>query len=379
MDEPQEQQLLSARADSSLGAPCVGAACCAAGTSVFAFGGLQYDELYARSEVTAHLSIWTATGGWRLEQLPDGPAPRARSGHTCCAREDGDGVLVFGGIDAASAKLGDLWELCTVGSRTHYELTLNVEAVLTAEEVDADLAARQKGAAKPKGTPADELAPLPLFDVRVLRTALEAALELPAEAVTLSEPASSGGCVSLKLTIEPLLAIGWRAYGVDGEELPRAVLCRMRDRLLAAGVPEVGAEAADAKAGDPKAKGAAKEKTRKGSVEELEPSAEEERPPPPEMGFAIRGWALAETQESIPGVLSWRQWPASGGKPPAPRFSHSSCVLAASDGAPTLLVICGGIDGSKRLSDCVVLDVAKRTCGVGAKQEVRAFGGIRCS
>jgi hypothetical protein len=298
-------------AEGSFGLKRVGASCCTVGPTIFAVGGLTYDDLYRRRAMSNDVSSWTSEYGWRHHRLAaDRPAPSPRSGHTCCAREES--VLVFGGHDEGHAKLGDLWELRTVGSVTVYRLEIGIDAVTTVAEQDADMAARIKAVGKQKGAQ-EELVPLPLYDEPTLHAALEQTLQLPPEAITLSEPSSSAerpGRVCVSLAIQPLYAVGMRIYGVDGEELPRAVLQGMRDQLRAAGVPEGMAEPPPDGKGDKgkKLPAAAKGK----AASEPEPPAEA-KPPPPGVGYAIKCWALHETEEPVPDQLSWRAW-VPGGK-----------------------------------------------------------------
>lgn len=299
------------------GRRAVGAASCALGNSVVVMGGLAYDGLYERSALSSDLSVWRADSGWSYPRLPPGgPAPKPRAGHTCCAHEGR--MVVFGGYDASAAKLGDVWELLTAGSASLLELELGVEAVLSAASREAELASRQKAGGKQKGAQ-EELQPLPIFKPARFRAALEAALELPAEAIRISEPAEAAdapGRVHLKVGIEPLLAVGMRAYGVDGDALAGAVLLAMRDRLLAAGVPEAAAAAEAAaepkdKKGD-KGKPAAPAKGAAAAAAPAEQPGDAGRPAPPNVGYALKSWALHETSVAVPDTLSWRQCVPAG-------------------------------------------------------------------
>jgi hypothetical protein len=407
-------------AESDSGVRRVHGACCALDGAVFAVGGLVFDELRGRCAMSNEVSRWTADCGWERLRLPaDKPTPRPRAGHSCCAHEGR--VVLFGGHDEAHAKLADVWDLCTFTKWTLYELEVVVEAAMTAEQ-EAE-PAKGKGAA-PKGRGAvEETEPLLLFDLATLRAGLEAELELPAEALTLSTPAAlpdRPGRVAFRLRIEPLFAVGMRAYGVDGAALPSAALHRLRDKLRAAAVPEDSHQSGhEAAPKDGKGAAAAKKPAAaaKGKAAEPEPAAEE-RSPPPRIGYPIASWALHETHELAPGQPSWqKRLPAAdgadtttarsghsadvargcmyvfggssargvladlavldlatmhwthaecAGAPPAPRTSHASCALAPSaDEPPSLLLICGGIDGKRRLADCCVLDLANKAwCAV---------------
>jgi len=311
----------------------VGAACCALGPSVVAMGGLTDGDANGRSTLTNDVSTWSADYGWRHHRLAfDAPAPKPRAGHTCCARDDG--VLVFGGYDASAAKLADLWELRTTGTATAYELELGVLAVLSVEDQEADIAARQKAAGKQKGT-LEELEPLPLFEPARFRAALEAALQLPTEAVDVSEPSAQPdrpSRVSVKVTIRPLLAVGMRVYGVDGDGLPCAALTVLRDQLAAAGVPEGMVEVASDPKDKTKAKAAAPAKGGVKAAVEAEPPVGNDRPAAPDVGYALKCWALHETHKPVSDVLSWQPCTPMGGvcaRAPSARTAPAKLPAAA--------------------------------------------------